>query len=78
MTATERKAVGNNIRAALKTRFPSTRFSVSVFRHGYWGTTFGVRWKDGPSEEQVEQIADALKPGNKNVHINYARECVDA
>ena len=72
MTATERKAVGNNIRAALKTRFPSTRFSVSVFRPGYWGTTFGVRWKDGPSEEQVD------KPGNKNVHINYARECVDA
>jgi Large polyvalent protein associated domain 29 len=73
MTAAERKAIGDNIRTALRTEFPSTEFSVRVFRHGYWGTTFGVRWAEGPSEEQVRQIADVLKPG-AGVEIYYARE----
>jgi Large polyvalent protein associated domain 29 len=72
MTAAERKTLGDNIRNTLKTAFPSIKFSVRVLRHGYWGTTFGVRWADGPSEEEVWMIADVSKtPG---VNICYDRE----
>jgi hypothetical protein len=43
------------LKAALKRRFPATRFSVTLDR----GTAYGccnVRWVDGPSERLVETV----------------------
>jgi Large polyvalent protein associated domain 29 len=61
MSKEERKAVGNQIRDALKAAFPSTKFSVVVWQQGYWGATYGVRWASGPSEDVVQRALDGLK-----------------
>ena len=67
-------AVSTNIRDALKKEFPSTNFSVSVFRWGYWGAVFGVKWVEGPSEEEVKKIADVSRRLIAGTTIEYFRE----
>jgi hypothetical protein len=72
MIAAERKILSDSIRTTLKVRFPSTSFSTRVFRHGYWGATFGIRWVGGPSEDEVQQVTNTLKKAG--VSIYYLRE----
>jgi hypothetical protein len=50
-----------NIRALLEATFPETRFSVRKFRSSWRGTAWGIRWTGGPSEHEVQPLADAMK-----------------
>ena len=50
-----------NICALLEATFPETRFSVRKFRSSWRGTAWGIRWTGGPSEHEVQPLADAMK-----------------
>lgn len=53
------KLTGKNIRAHLKKHFPKVRFSVRTERG-----SVRVRWSDGPTDSQVDQVANAFKGGS--------------
>lgn len=48
----DQKTAANNLRTLLKTKFPTTKFSVR--KHYY--DSYIVEWKDGPSVPQIQEI----------------------
>lgn len=50
------------IRQALKEAFPEIKFSVRSSRYA-GGSSIDVSWEDGPTEHQVEAIAQAFQGG---------------
>lgn len=50
------------IRAALKEAFPEIKFSVKSRKYS-GGSSITVRWNDGPTESQVDAIAEAFQGG---------------
>nr|DAE55260.1 MAG TPA: DNA TOPOISOMERASE I [Caudoviricetes sp.] len=48
----DQKTVANNLRTLLKSKFPTTKFSVRK----YYYDSYTVEWSDGPSVPQVQEI----------------------
>lgn len=51
------KTAANNLRTLLKVKFPATKFSVKKNYHN----SYTVRWEDGPTERQVNEITHLFK-----------------
>lgn len=51
------KTAANNLRTLLKVKFPATKFSV---KKNYYNS-YTVRWEDGPTERQVNEITHLFK-----------------
>lgn len=53
----DQKTAANNLRSLLKVKFPATKFSVKK----YYYNSYTVRWEDGPTEQQVNEITHLFK-----------------
>jgi len=69
------QALIEQVRQTLKTRYPAVRFSVAKFKAGYWGTTYIIRWREGPSETEVQGLIDPLRKGA--LRFDYVRRQAD-
>lgn len=56
-------AAAKNIRIELKAAFPSVKFSVKTERYSM-GNSLRVRWTDGPTVRQVEEITMRYSAGD--------------
>lgn len=53
----DQKTAANNLRTLLKVKFPATKFSVKKYHHD----SYTVSWVDGPTDQQVSEIAHLFK-----------------
>lgn len=53
----DQKAAASNLRTLLKVKFPTTKFSVKKYHYD----SYTVKWEDGPTEQQVDEIAHLFK-----------------
>ena len=56
------RLAASNVRTELRRAFPGVKFSVRKSRHG----TVNVRWTDGPTAAEVQDIASKYKRGHFN------------
>lgn len=52
-----------NIRIELKRAFPTVKFAVKTWRFSM-GNSISVHWTDGPTSDQVEEIANRYESGS--------------
>jgi hypothetical protein len=71
MTEEKEHAV-KRAREALKTAFPATRFSVAKYTSNWFQTTYGIRWCDGPQEDEVVRLVAPLRV--PQLEFYYSRE----
>lgn len=55
----ETKQAGKDLRANLRTAFPSTKFSVTMDRGTAWGW-YNVTYTDGPASRKVQQLVYSM------------------
>lgn len=58
-------AAAKNIRTELKRAFPGVKFSVTSSRFS-GGDAIRINWTDGPTSDQVDEIADRYEAGTFN------------
>lgn len=59
------------VRAALRARFGRVRFSVRSSTYSM-GASIGVRWVDGPTQDQVRAVTDRYAGGRFDATIDHA------
>lgn len=59
------------IRAALKRAFPGFKFSVRSSKYSM-GASIDIKWEDGPTTKEVEQVTDQYRGGGFDGMIDYA------
>lgn len=70
----EPKDTGALVRSALQTAFPGVKFGVRTQTYS-GGSSVHVSWTDGPSQNQVESIAEAYSMGDFDGMIDLAHSC---